>query len=287
MELSRRKNAAYLQQEQKGHGLTRFMTFLLLLAFCAAGFSYVLKTTIFDEPTMQQFITQKKFVQQINQKLNTTLAATAQEYNIPSRLTTGLLTQQQVKSDLKTAVANVYAGKTDPVDTSLIQQQVKTNLQKKAESLNIPTDNSIYQTAVNTLLSGLQSELQQELNTQQLVQPIKDFTTIRRINAQVCLIASVLIIILLLLLLLSERDFWNWLHYWGLAAWPAGIIILIISYFLTTLPLTELNQTGIDLSGIAGEAVELLAHELNIFGIALFIIGLLGSLLGWLGRRRQ
>ncbi|AUJ31284.1 MAG: hypothetical protein ABF483_06200 [Liquorilactobacillus nagelii] len=288
MELSRRKKPVYLQKEQRGHGLTRLMTFLLLLAFCVSGFSYALRVTIFDESTVQQFVTQKEFVQEVNQKLNTVLAATAQEYNIPSRLTTGLLTEKQVKADLTTAISNIYAGKTQPVDTVLIQQQVKKNLQEKATALSIPTDNSIYQTAVSTLLSGLQSELQTELNTQKLAQPIKDFTAARRVNQQVGIIALSLTVVLLVLLLLSERNFWNWLHYLGLAALPAGIIILLGSYLLTALPLTErLSQLEFDLSGLAGSVIDLTAKQLNLVGVCLFAVGVVGLLLGWIGRRQQ
>lgn len=291
MELSRRNTGGHFKTvKTKKHGFSRWLTFFMLLAFFVTSFCYALQKTIFSSDRMEQLIVQKGYAQELNSSLNSYLSSLAQRYGIPTILTQNLLTNSQVESDLKTAVANTYAGKTEIFDTAKIQGQVKTNLEKKAQSAGLATDNLIYQTAQSTLLSGLQSSLNQELNTSQVQQGVAQFVSLRRLNQQVLLIAGIVSLVLLLLLLIAERSLFGWLHYFGIAGIFNVIWLLATNLLIKQLPNElDLNQTfsqmKIDVSELFADIIQLLASELWSLLIIWLVAAMIGFGLGFLRRR--
>jgi hypothetical protein len=291
MEFSRKNNGGHFTATPKrSHSTSRLVTFFLLVALFTSSFCYTLKVTAFSAKQVSQILTQDKYVKQLHSSLNTYLASTAKQYSIPSALTQNLLTDSQVKSDLKTAVENAYAGKTAIFETNKIKNQVKTNLDKKAQSIGLSTDNLIYQTAQSTLLSSLDGSLDQALNPQELQQKVQQLTSLRQINSLILMIALGLSLLLLVLLLILERNFFGWLHYLGIAAIYTALLLLVVNFLfkqvVANLDFAQISsQVNIDLNGLANSFIQLIINQANQLMIVWLVVAIVGIVAGLLRRR--
>lgn len=293
MELSRKNNGSHFSAakiKKRSHSTSRMVTFFLLLALFVSSFCYTLKVTIFSANQVSQTLTQDKYVKQLHSSLNDYLASLAKQYSIPTALTQNLLTNSQVKSDLKTAVENAYADKTAIFDTSTIQSQVKTNLDAKAQSIGLSTDNLIYQTAQSTLLSGLNGSLDQALNSQTLQQKVQQLNSAHKINSLILLVALGFSLLLLVLLIVVERNLFGWLHYLGVAAAYTAILLLAVSFLLkqivANLDFAQLSgQASIDLNDLANSITQLVVSQANQLMIVWLVVAVAGITVGFLRRR--
>lgn len=292
MELSRKNNGSHFSAakiKKRSHSTSRMVTFFLLLALFVSSFCYTLKVTIFSANQVSQTLTQDKYVKQLHSSLNDYLASLAKQYSIPTALTQNLLTNSQVKSDLKTAVENAYADKTAIFDTSTIQSQVKTNLDAKAQSIGLSTDNLIYQTAQSTLLSGLNGSLDQALNSQTLQQKVQQLNSAHKINSLILLVALGFSLLLLVLLIVVERNLFGWLHYLGVAAAYTAILLLAVSFLLkqivANLDFAQLSgQASIDLNDLANSITQLVVSQTNQLMIVWLVVAVAGITVGFLRR---
>ncbi|KRM88482.1 hypothetical protein [Liquorilactobacillus vini] len=292
MELSRKNNGSHFSAakiKKRSHSTSRMVTFFLLLALFVSSFCYTLKVTIFSANQVSQTLTQDKYVKQLHSSLNDYLASLAKQYSIPTALTQNLLTNSQVKSDLKTAVENAYADKTAIFDTSTIQSQVKTNLDAKAQSIGLSTDNLIYQTAQSTLLSGLNGSLDQALNSQTLQQKVQQLNSAHKINSLILLVALGFSLLLLVLLIVVERNLFGWLHYLGVAAAYTAILLLAVSFLLkqivANLDFAQLSgQASIDLNDLANSITQLVVSQANQLMIVWLVVAVAGITVGFLRR---
>lgn len=293
MELSRKNNGSHFSAakiKKRSHSTSRMVTFFLLLALFVSSFCYTLKVTIFSANQVSQTLTQDKYVKQLHSSLNDYLASLAKQYSIPTALTQNLLTNSQVKSDLKTAVENAYADKTAIFDTSTIQSQVKTNLDAKAQSIGLSTNNLIYQTAQSTLLSGLNGSLDQALNSQTLQQKVQQLNSAHKINSLILLVALGFSLLLLVLLIVIERNLFGWLHYLGVAAVYTAILLLAVSFLLkqivANLNFAQLSgQASIDLNDLANSITQLVVNQANHLMIVWLVIAVVGITVGFLRQR--
>ncbi|WP_034992067.1 hypothetical protein [Liquorilactobacillus vini] len=293
MELSRKNNGSHFSAakiKKRSHSTSRMVTFFLLLALFVSSFCYTLKVTIFSANQVSQTLTQDKYVKQLHSSLNDYLASLAKQYSIPTALTQNLLTNSQVKSDLKTAVENAYADKTAIFDTNTIQSQVKTNLDAKAQSIGLSTDNLIYQTAQSTLLSGLNGSLDQALNSQTLQQKVQQLNSAHKINSLILLVALGFSLLLLVLLIVVERNLFGWLHYLGVAAAYTAILLLAVSFLLkqivANLDFAQLSgQASIDLNDLANSITQLVVSQANQLMIVWLVVAVAGITVGFLRRR--
>ncbi|WP_281165707.1 hypothetical protein [Liquorilactobacillus sicerae] len=293
MELSRKNNGGHFSAakiKKRNHSTSRMVTFFLLLALFVSSFCYTLKVTVFSADQISQTLTQDKYVKQLHSSLNNYLASLAKQYSISTTLTQNLLTNSQVKTDLKTAVENAYAGKTSIFDTSTIQSQVKTNLDAKAQSIGLSTDNLIYQTAQSTLLSGLKGSLDQALNSQDLQQKVQQLISLRKANALILLVALGFSLLLLVLLLVVERNFFGWLHYLGIAAAYTAVLLfvanLLFKQVVANLDFAQLSsQASVDLNDVASSVIQLIVNQSNLLMIVWLVVAVVGIATGILRRR--
>lgn len=249
--------------------------------------TYALKNTILNVKVAVSEVTKTVYIKQATSTLNSVVAALASQNNIPSSLTSNLVTESQVKTDLATVTRNIYAGKSEIIDSTLIKKQIEQNLTEKATSAGVSTDNVVYQSAQNTFLSGMSSYITSKISATPAAKLAKVITNIKKTNNLIFVIGIISFVILSLLLIVHDRNIFRIIYYWGISAIWSGIVLAATAFLIgnSEIP-NKIASMADQASGLIGTLLQITFTQIQgyglwliAFGVILFVLGLLRKII--------
>ncbi|MDC7953442.1 hypothetical protein [Liquorilactobacillus mali] len=270
---------------EPGKGVSRYLVFFIGIALMMSAGTYALKNTILNVKVAVSEVTKTVYVKQATATLNSVVATLASQNNIPSSLTSNLVTKSQVKTDLASVTRNIYAGKSEIIDSALIKKQIEQNLTKKAESAGISTDSAIYQSAQNTFLSEMSSYITSKISATPAAKLAKVIANVKKTNNLIFIIGIISFIVLSLLLIIHDRNIFRIVYYWGISAIWSGIFLAATAFLIgnSEIP-NKIASMADQASGLIGTLLQITFDQVQSYGLLLIGIGAVLFILGLLRR---
>ncbi|MDN2454294.1 hypothetical protein [Lactobacillus sp. UCMA15818] len=273
--------------KEPGKSISRYLAFFIGIALMMIAGTYALKNTILNVKVAVSEVTKTVYIKQATSTLNSVVAALASQNNIPSSLTSNLVTESQVKTDLATVTRNIYAGKSEIIDSTLIKKQIEQNLTEKATSAGVSTDNVVYQSAQNTFLSGMSSYITSKISATPAAKLAKVITNIKKTNNLIFVIGIISFVILSLLLIVHDRNIFRIIYYWGISAIWSGIVLAATAFLIGNSEIPNRIASMADqASGLIGTLLQITFTQIQgyglwliAFGVILFVLGLLRKII--------
>ncbi|AUJ28981.1 hypothetical protein [Liquorilactobacillus hordei] len=270
---------------EPGRSVSRYLAFFIAIALMMVAGTYALKNTILNVKVAVAEVTKTVYVKQATSTLNSVVAALASQNNIPTSLTANLVTKEQVKTDLATVTRNIYAGKSEIIDSSLIKKQIEKNLAKKATSVGIATDNVVYQSAQNTFLSGMSTYITTKINATPAAKLPKVIVNVKKTTNLIFIIGIIAFVVLSLLLIIHDRSIFRLSYYWGISAIWGGIVLAASAFLIGNSEIPNKVASAADqASGLIGTLLQTTFEQIQSYGLILLGVGVVLFVLGLLRR---
>lgn len=270
---------------EPGRSVSRYLAFFIAIALMMVAGTYALKNTILNVKVAVAEVTKTVYVKQATSTLNSVVAALASQNNIPTSLTANLVTKEQVKTDLATVTRNIYAGKSEIIDSSLIKKQIEKNLTKKATNVGIATDNVVYQSAQNTFLSGMSTYITTKINATPAAKLSKVIVNVKRTTNLIFIIGIIAFVVLSLLLIIHDRSIFRLSYYWGISAIWGGIVLAASAFLIGNSEIPNKVASAADqASGLIGTLLQTTFEQIQSYGLILLGVGVVLFVLGLLRR---
>ncbi|KRL06957.1 hypothetical protein FC92_GL000300 [Liquorilactobacillus hordei DSM 19519] len=265
--------------------MSRYLAFFIAIALMMVAGTYALKNTILNVKVAVAEVTKTVYVKQATSTLNSVVAALASQNNIPTSLTANLVTKEQVKTDLATVTRNIYAGKSEIIDSSLIKKQIEKNLTKKATNVGIATDNVVYQSAQNTFLSGMSTYITTKINATPAAKLPKVIVNVKKTTNLIFIIGIIAFVVLSLLLIIHDRSIFRLSYYWGISAIWGGIVLAASAFLIGNSEIPNKVASAADqASGLIGTLLQTTFEQIQSYGLILLGVGVVLFVLGLLRR---
>ena len=270
---------------EPGRSVSRYLAFFIAIALMMVAGTYALKNTILNVKVAVAEVTKTVYVKQATSTLNSVVAALASQNNIPTSLTANLVTKEQVKTDLATVTRNIYAGKSEIIDSSLIKKQIEKNLTKKATSVGIATDTVVYQSAQNTFLSGMSTYITTKINATPAAKLPKVIVNVKKTTNLIFIIGIIAFVVLSLLLIIHDRSIFRLSYYWGISAIWGGIVLAASAFLIGNSEIPNKVASAADqASGLIGTLLQTTFEQIQSYGLILLGVGVVLFVLGLLRR---
>lgn len=281
-----RRTKGKRNSNEPGRSISRYLAFFLGIAIIMTFGSYGLKNTILNSKIAVAQVTRPVYVKQATSTLNSVVAALASQNNIPTSLTSGLVTEKQVKKDLAVVTRNIYAGKKQLIKGSLIKKQIGENLEKKASNLGISTENVIYQSIQNTFLSTMSSYITSKISATPAGKLSKVIKNVKKVNNLIFVIGITLLIILSLFLIVHDRNIFRVIHYWGISAIWSGLILVGLTFLISNSEIPDkIANMADEASGLIGSLLQITFSQLQNYGLWIVVVGIILVILGLFKKR--
>lgn len=207
------------KQNTPHKGFSRFLTLCFGIIFSLFVISYGAQQTVlkasFTKSILNQDTNQTAVVQGFKSVLNQRIAETG----LPTTLTSDLVDEATIKNVVDQTVTNLYAGKTDPVPTSMIQRRITRDI------------NTAMQSTFGMTSTGITNQVNQSIQDYMdaNIQPVGNevgqrLQAIRQTVKLVLIVSAVLSLALAIGILLLNHSL---IRGWWYLGWGLGIAGLL------------------------------------------------------------
>lgn len=213
--------------QRPNRGLSRVISFLLFLCLFFAVGGVILNQTVLKEKFTQTQLQKPATLTTVTNEINVMLLDAAQKNGLPQSVQVKLLTESDVKTDLQETITNIYAGKTEPLNTNRVLSQMTGHLTAAIPSNSLLKD--LVTTAVSAVQAPLKTYLTTEIQTPYLTPVATEMQTAKAVVNIMMWVAIIMGLVLIVVQFILGQGFKLVLGSFGAGAAWAGLFLWLFT----------------------------------------------------------
>ena len=256
------------------HIIKVVLSILLVIAISLLIFLKIFNSTILNKNYVLEQLSETKYYSNLKKEVQSSFENYIAQSGLEENVIENIVSEEKIKNDTNIILSNIYEGKNEIIDTTEIEENLKSNITK---SLGDTKLNITQQNAINMYVETICEQYKETMSHTKYETKINDI--INNINnymetiEQYTIIA--IIIIATIIIVINCKKILRGLAQIGIALTSTGMLFIILNIFLNT---KIKVQNILILNETLSTTIRQIANDiLNIFirnGIVIFIFGI-------------
>ncbi len=256
------------------------VTFILIILLVASTAITILSQTILKEKFVLSLLDKNNYYTETYNEIFESFKNNTVQSGLEETILDGIITEEQVKTDIQSLIKYIYTGKEMSIDT----EGIKTKLQGKIEEIineNNKRVNTEEQQAINIYIETIANIYRDGIvYAEKYIQTIQNvFAKVQTILAKVQIIPYLVTLGIIVILIFINRK--ESLKYLSIACISTGTLFIILKIVeSSTMQVHNILLLNKAFSNVIINAIQSIITSLLITGIVFCILGLLFSIIG-------
>ncbi len=254
--------------------LKMILNIILILVISLLIFVNLATSTILNKNYILSKIEQTGYYEKIKLEIQSSFENYIAQSGFDENVMDNIVSEEKIKKDTETLVANIYDGTNTTIDTTEIEENLKRNIQNSLENkkLNITQQNAIeqYITTISNQYKETISHTKYETNMNKALKQINKYVNIIK---KCALIAIVILIIVILIV--NCKNILRGLSQLGIVLTSSGLLYIILNiYIYAKIKIDNIVFLNDAISGVIKEIANNILYIISKSGIALLVVGI-------------
>ena len=263
------------------------INFILTLAICLVLVTNIATSTILNKEYVLNKFEETGYYENAKKDLESNFENYIYQSGFDENVINDIVTEDMIKRDTMSIITNIYDGKEIEIDTTTLEQNLRTNIEKSLENpkLNITQKDAIDR-YVDLIIDKYKSTIFKttyEADAHNVIVKVNKYVEYAR-KASIITIAVTLILILLI----NAKNIIKAISQIGISLVSSGLLFIIANIYINTkIKISNLIIFGESISKVIRQILTNILQNIATYGTIMLLCGTLLIIIGNLSLRKK